>query len=33
MNAIIRADGSPRFAMMATISDCIANMILDPIAI
>lgn len=33
MNAIIRADGSPRFAMMATVSGCIANMILDPVAI
>lgn len=33
MNAIIRADGSPRFAMMAAVSGCIANMILDPVAI
>ncbi len=33
MNPIIRSDGSPRFAMVATISGAIANIILDPIFI
>lgn len=33
MNGIIRADGSPKFAMMSTLVGCILNMILDPIAI
>ena len=30
---IIRADGSPRFAMAATLTGCVMNIILDPIAI
>ena len=30
---MIRADGSPRFAMIATLIGCIMNVILDPIAI
>ena len=30
---IIRADGSPRFAMVATLTGCVMNIILDPIAI
>ena len=30
---IIRADGSPRFAMAATLAGCVINVILDPIAI
>ncbi len=33
MNSIIRADGSPQFAMMSTLVGCIMNIILDPIAI
>ena len=33
LNPIIRADGSPRFAMAATLSGAILNVILDPIAI
>ena len=33
MNPIIRGDGSPRFAMAATLSGAIANIILDPIFI
>ena len=33
MNPIIRSDGSPRFAMAATLVGAIANIILDPIAI
>ncbi len=33
MNPIIRSDGSPRFAMVATLSGAIANIILDPIFI
>ena len=33
MNASIRADGSPRFAMAATLAGSIANIILDPIFI
>ncbi|WP_148410743.1 MATE family efflux transporter [Murimonas intestini] len=33
MNSVIRADGSPKFAMMSTLIGCIMNMILDPIAI
>ena len=33
MNPVIRSDGSPRFAMMATVSGAIANVILDPIFI
>lgn len=30
---IIRADGSPRFSMAATLTGCVMNLILDPIAI
>lgn len=33
MNSIIRADGSPRFAMGSTLIGCFINVILDPIAI
>ena len=33
MNPIIRSDGSPKFAMIATLSGAIANIILDPIFI
>lgn len=33
MNPIIRSDGSPKFAMFATVSGAIANIILDPIFI
>lgn len=33
MNPIIRSDGSPRFAMFATVSGAITNIILDPIFI
>ena len=33
MNAIIRADGSPRFAMASQVSGAILNVILDPIFI
>ncbi len=33
MNPIIRSDGSPRFAMAATVSGAVANLILDPIFI
>lgn len=33
MNSIIRADGSPQFAMISTLIGCIINVILDPIAI
>ncbi|MDD3222641.1 MAG: MATE family efflux transporter [Clostridia bacterium] len=33
MNSIIRADGSPQFAMLSTLVGCIMNIILDPIAI
>lgn len=33
LNAIIRADGSPAFAMAATLSGAIINIILDPIFI
>ncbi|MDO4632713.1 MAG: MATE family efflux transporter [Eubacteriales bacterium] len=33
MNSIIRADGSPQFAMFSTLIGCILNIILDPIAI
>lgn len=32
-NPIIRSDGSPRFAMVATVAGAIANIILDPIFI
>jgi len=33
LNSIIRADGSPQFAMFSTLIGCIINVILDPIAI
>ena len=33
MNSVIRADGSPQFAMLSTFVGCIINVILDPIAI
>ncbi len=33
MNPIIRSDGSPRFAMAATVSGAVANLILDPVFI
>lgn len=33
LNSIIRADGSPRYAMIATLTGCIINIVLDPIAI
>lgn len=33
MNPIIRSDGSPRFAMLATVSGAVTNVILDPIFI
>lgn len=31
MNPVIRSDGSPKFAMIATVSGAITNVILDPI--
>lgn len=33
LNGIIRADGSPKFSMIATLTGAIINIILDPIAI
>jgi putative MATE family efflux protein len=33
MNPIIRSDGSPRFAMAATLSGAVVNIILDPVFI
>ncbi|MBQ9588770.1 MAG: MATE family efflux transporter [Butyrivibrio sp.] len=33
INSIIRADGSPKFAMITTLVGCVINVILDPIAI
>ncbi len=33
MNPIIRSDGSPKFAMVATIAGAVTNIILDPIMI
>ncbi len=33
LNPIIRSDGSPKFAMMATVSGAVLNLILDPIFI
>lgn len=33
MNPIIRADGNPKFAMVATLAGAILNMILDPVFI
>lgn len=33
MNPVIRADGSPRFAMASTLAGAVTNMILDPVFI
>ena len=33
MNPVIRADGSPKFAMISTLAGAVANIILDPIFI
>lgn len=33
MNSVIRAGGSPAFAMLSTLVGCVMNVILDPIAI
>lgn len=33
LNSVIRADGSPKFAMLATLAGCVINLILDPVAI
>ena len=33
MNPVIRADGSPRYAMAATLAGALANIVLDPICI
>ncbi len=33
LNSIIRADGSPKFAMITTLVGCLINVVLDPIAI
>ncbi|WKY49202.1 MATE family efflux transporter [Eubacteriaceae bacterium ES3] len=33
LNSLIRADGSPQFAMISIFAGCIINVILDPIAI
>ncbi len=33
INSVIRADGSPQFAMLSTLVGCILNVILDPIAL
>ena len=33
LNSVIRADGSPRFAMLSTLLGCVMNLVLDPIAI
>lgn len=33
INSVIRADGSPKFAMVSTLVGCVMNVILDPIAI
>lgn len=33
MNSVIRADSSPKFAMISTFIGCVINIILDPIAI
>ena len=33
MNPIIRADGSPRFAMVATVAGALLNVVLDPVLI
>jgi putative MATE family efflux protein len=33
VSCIIRADGDPKFAMIATITGCVINLIFDPVAI
>lgn len=33
INSVIRADGSPKFAMVSTLVGCLMNVVLDPIAI
>jgi putative MATE family efflux protein len=33
INSVIRADGSPQFAMASTLAGCVVNLILDPVAI
>ncbi len=33
MNPVIRADGSPKFAMLSTLAGAVANIILDPVFI
>lgn len=33
LNSIIRADGSPKFAMLSTLVGCAINLVLDPVAI
>ena len=33
LNSIIRADGSPKFAMITTFAGCVINVIFDPVAI
>jgi putative MATE family efflux protein len=33
INSVIRADGSPQFAMASTMAGCVVNLILDPVAI
>ena len=33
MNPVIRADGSPRFAMLSTLAGAVVNIILDPVFI
>jgi putative MATE family efflux protein len=33
LSGVIRADGSPRYSMLATVLGCVINVILDPIAI
>lgn len=33
LNPIIRSDGSPKFAMIATLAGCLANVVLDPLFI
>ena len=33
LSPVIRSDGSPKFAMLATLVGCVINLILDPIAI
>ncbi|MDO4864838.1 MAG: MATE family efflux transporter, partial [Ruminococcus sp.] len=33
MNPVIRADGSPRFAMISTLAGAVINMVLDPVFI